>query len=269
MAYAPEDMKEKFGPPAPDVPSFHGAHSPSIRQATHQSFVRIMATNVLIPFYSTYGHTYQMAQAVEEGAESVSDTEVRLSRIPELQEAEDVLRQQDAYVQAQETMEDLPRTSLDDLRWADGIIWGSPTRFGNMTSQMKQFIDTAGPLWQEGALEDKAAGVFTSTATIHGGQETTILSSLVPLLHLGMVFVGTPYGQNPQIMTTDGVGGSPYGPSTMAGTDGTRQPVEEELQTARNLGSRVAKVAARLKDLPREVDGDRRETEEVESYEGE
>src|SRR5262249_43421131 len=101
----------------------------------------------------------------------------------------------------------------------------------------------------QGELEDKATGIFTSTATIHGGQETTILTALVPLIHLGMVFVGTPYGQNQQLLVTDGIGGSPYGPGTLAGTDGSRQPVEAELTTARNLGSRLARVAARLKDL--------------------
>jgi len=107
----------------------------------------------------------------------------------------------------------------------------------------------AGVLWLKGELEDKATGIFTSTATIHGGQETTILTALVPLIHLGMVFVGTPYGQNPQILVTDGIGGSPYGPGTLAGTDGSRQSVEAELTTARNLGSRLARVAGRLKDL--------------------
>ena len=137
----------------------------------------------------------------------------------------------------------------DDLRWAHGIAWGTPTRFGNMSAQMKQFIDTTGGLWLKGELEDKATGIFTSTATIHGGQETTILTALVPLIHLGMVFVGTPYGQNPQLLVTDGIGGSPYGPGTLAGTEGSRQPVEAELTTARNLGSRLARVAGRLKDL--------------------
>jgi hypothetical protein len=112
-----------------------------------------------------------------------------------------------------------------------------------MSAQMKQFIDTTGGLWLKGELEDKATGIFTSTATIHGGQETTILTALVPLIHLGMVFVGTPYGQNPQILVTDGIGGSPYGPGTLAGTDGSRQPVEAELTTARNLGSRLARVS--------------------------
>lgn len=208
-----------------------------------------MATNVLIAFYSTYGHTHAMAKAVREGAAGVDGADVRLRRIPELEQARQAMSGQDAYRQAQEAMADLPEVTHDDLRWADGIIWGTPTRYGNMTAQMKQFIDTTGPLWQNGELEDKATGIFTSTATIHGGQETTILTSLVPLIHLGMVFVGTPYGQNPQILTTDGIGGSPYGPATIAGSDGSRQPVDVELETARNLGSRVAKVAARLKGL--------------------
>src|SRR6516162_8522964 len=156
---------------------------------------------------------------------------------------------QDAYVQAQQKQADIPIVTHDDLRWAHGIAWGTPTRYGNMSAQMKQFVDATGSLWLKGELEDKATGIFTSTATIHGGQETTILTALCPLIHLGMVFVGTPYGQNPQILVTDGIGGSPYGPGTLAGTDGSRQPIEAELTTARNLGSRLARVAGRLKDL--------------------
>jgi NAD(P)H dehydrogenase (quinone) len=139
----------------------------------------------------------------------------------------------EAYVRAQQAQADIAMVTNDDLRWADGIAWGTPTRYGNMSAQMKQFIDTTGGLWLKGELEDKVTGIFTSTATIHGGQETTILTALVPLIHLGMVFVGTPYGQNPQILVTDGIGGSPYGPGTLAGTDGSRQPVEAELTTAR------------------------------------
>ncbi|CAN5665317.1 NAD(P)H:quinone oxidoreductase [soil metagenome] len=208
-----------------------------------------MAGNVLVVYYSTYGHTWKMAQSVEEGAKSVDGTEVRLRRIPELEEARKALSAQDFYVQVQEQMKDIPEVTHDDLRWADGIAWGIPTRYGNMPAQVKQFIDTTGALWQNGELEDKATGIFTSTATIHGGQESTILTSLVPLLHLGMIIVGTPYGQNPQIMTTEGIGGSPYGPGTLAGGDGSRQPVEDELTTARNLGSRLARVGARLKDM--------------------
>ena len=209
-----------------------------------------MAANVLVVYYSTYGHIYKMAQSVAEGAQSVAGTEVRLRRIPELEEARKALSAQEFYVQAQAQQASVPEVTQDDLRWADGIAWGTPTRFGNMTAQMKQFLDTLGGMWMKGELEDKATGIFISTATIHGGQEATILTSLVPLLHLGMVFVGTPYGQNPQILVTDGIGGSPYGPGTLAGGDGSRQPVESELQSARNLGSRIARVAGLLKPLP-------------------
>jgi NAD(P)H dehydrogenase (quinone) len=208
-----------------------------------------MTTNVLIAFYSTYGHIHRMAVAVAEGAQRVSEVTVRLRRIAELEEARRALSAQDAYVRAQQAQDDIPVVTHDDLRWADGIAWGTPTRYGNMSAQMKQFVDTTGGLWLKGELEDKATGIFTSTGTIHGGQETTILTALVPFIHLGMVFVGTPYGQNPQILVTDGIGGSPYGPGTLAGTDGSRQPVEAELTTARNLGGRLARVAGRLKDL--------------------
>jgi NAD(P)H dehydrogenase (quinone) len=208
-----------------------------------------MPTNVLVVYYSAYGHIHTMANSVVEGANGADDVEVRLRRVAELEEARKFLSQQPPYVTAQEKQADVPVATLDDLTWADGIIWGIPTRYGNMPAQMKQFIDTTGGLWAKGALEDRATGIFTSTGTIHGGQESTILTSLVPLLHLGMIFVGTPYGQNQQILTTDGIGGSPYGPGTMAGGDGSRQPVEPELLTARNLGRRVAEVAARLKSL--------------------
>jgi len=208
-----------------------------------------MPANILVVYYSAYGHVHRMAEAVAEGARGVPGADVRLRRIPELDEAARVLSTHTHYVAAQERQKDIPIVTHDDLRWADGICWGTPTRYGNMTAQMKQFIDTTGSLWLKGELENKAAGIFTSTATIHGGQETTIITSLVPLLHLGMVFVGTPYGENPQILVTDGIGGSPYGPGTLAGPDGSRQPVESELTTARNLGRRVARVAECLRVL--------------------
>jgi NAD(P)H dehydrogenase (quinone) len=206
-----------------------------------------MPTNVLVVYYSSYGHVFKLAQACEEGARSVTNTEVRLRKVPELPMAKEAMSRQPAYVSAQEAQADIPEVTHDDLRWADGICWGTPTRYGNMTAQMKQFIDTTGSLWLKGELEDKVAGVFVSTATIHGGQETTALTTMVPLIHLGMIIVGTPYGQNPQILVTDGIGGSPYGPGTLAGPDGSRQPVDSELTTARNLGARVARVAGRIK----------------------
>jgi NAD(P)H dehydrogenase (quinone) len=208
-----------------------------------------MPTNILVVYYSTYGHVFQMAQAVADGARSVKGADVRMRRVAELTEAKQKLSVQEGYRKAQELQKDVPEATLDDLRWADGICWGTPTRYGNMAAQMKQFIDSTGSLWLKGELEDKPAGIFVSTGTIHGGQETTVITSLVPLLHLGMLIVGTPYGQNPQILVTDGIGGSPYGPGTLAGSDGSRQPVESELTTARNLGTRVARVAERVKDL--------------------
>jgi NAD(P)H dehydrogenase (quinone) len=204
-------------------------------------------TRVLVAYYSSYGHTYALAQAVADGVNSVPGAEAVLRRVPELEDARKAMSSQDAYVEAQEQQQDVPEATLEDMRKADGYAFGTPTRYGNMAAQLKQFLDTTGGLWQEGVMEDRPAGIFTSTATTHGGQESTILTSLVPLLHLGMVFVGSPYSQNPAIMTDDAVGGSPYGPGTIAGPDGSREPVDAELETARNLGSRIARVAAALK----------------------
>lgn len=206
-----------------------------------------MSANVLVPFYSTFGHVHQMALAVADGARSVAGTEVKVRRIPELDSARQAMSGMEWYVKAQEAQADVPEVTHDDLRWADAIAWGTPTRYGNMSAQLKQFLDTCGGLWAKGELEDKAAGVFTSSANVGGGQETTILTTLVPLLHFGMVFVGSPYGQNPGISGVEGRGGSPYGPGTVAGGDGSRQPIEAELQTARNLGSRLALVGAAMK----------------------
>lgn len=208
-----------------------------------------MAARVLVVYYSSYGHIFRMAHDVVRGAESVEGTEVRLRRIPELEAARTAMSTQEWYVKAQEAQADVPEVTHDDLRWADGIVWGIPTRYGSMPAQVKQFIDTTGPLWAKGELEDKAVGIFTGSANVGGGQETTIITSLVPMLHLGMIFVGTPYGQNPALFGTEGRGGSPYGAGTLSGIDGSRQPSDVELITARNLGSRVAKVAGHLRPL--------------------
>ncbi|MGF1552957.1 MAG: NAD(P)H:quinone oxidoreductase [Paracoccaceae bacterium] len=205
-----------------------------------------MAT-VLIPVYSQYGHTTTLARAVAEGAEGTGGTEVRLRRIPEFTQLREMLAGNEGYEKAQADLDAFGEVTHDDLRWADGIVWGSPTRYGAMSAQMKAFIDTTAPLWLKGELEDKATGMFTSTGSIHGGQETTILTSLVPFIHLGMIFVGLKYSENPQLLTTEGEGGGPYGPATIAGGDGSRQPIENELASARSLGARVATVAAKLK----------------------
>jgi NAD(P)H dehydrogenase (quinone) len=193
-----------------------------------------MATKVLVVYYSLQGHVEALARAVAAGAESVRNSGVRLRRIPDFGDEKPVHRE-------------VEEATVDDLRWADGIAWGTPTRYGTMATPMKQFLDGLVDVWKRGELEDKPAGVFTSTASIHGGQESTILTTLVPLLHFGMIFVGTPYVQNPQIMTADAVGGSPYGPSTIAGPDGRRPVTEVDLLTARSLGVRLARVASALK----------------------
>ena len=206
-----------------------------------------MPANVLVSFYSTFGHVHQLANAVAEGARGVAGTEVRLRRVPELEAARTAMSGMEWYVKAQEAQAAIAEVSHDDLRWADAIAWGTPTRYGNMTAQLKQFLDSLGGLWAKGELEDKAAGVFTSSANIGGGQESTILTTFVPLLHFGMILVGSPYGQNPGIFGVEGRGGSPYGPGTVAGGDGSRQPIESELQTARNLGKRLAMVGAGLR----------------------
>lgn len=218
------------------------AHDSSLPTARQE----VASANIVIPYYSSYGHTHELAEAVKEGAADVG-ADVRLRRIPELDGAEAAMSGQATYDEAQAMMADVPRVIHDDLRWADGIIWGTPTRFGNMAAQVKQFIDTLGGMWFEGELEGKATGVFVSTGSIHGGHETTVLTSLVPLLHLGMVFVGVRYSTNPQIMTTEGVGGSPYGPSTMPRDEADDAPLEDELETGRSLGRRVARVGARLR----------------------
>jgi NAD(P)H dehydrogenase (quinone) len=193
-----------------------------------------MATRVLVLYYSLHGHVETLAHAVVAGAESVRNTSARLRRFPEI-----------GAPRARQNA--LDEATIDDLRWADGIAWGTPTRYGAMATPMKHFLDGMVDIWKSGELEDKPAAVFTSTASIHGGQESTILTTLVPLLHFGMIFVGTPYVQNPQIMTADAIGGSPYGPSTVAGPDGTRAVADVELVTARSLGIRLARVASAMK----------------------
>jgi NAD(P)H dehydrogenase (quinone) len=200
-----------------------------------------MATRVLVIYYSVSGHVAALARAIMGGAESVRNTEARLRRFPD--DAGPVHGAAKAMID-EPTVEE---ATVDDLRWADGIAWGTPTRYGTMATPMKRFLDGMMDVWKSGDLEDKPTGVFTSTASIHGGQESTILTTLVPLLHFGMLFIGTPYGQNPQIMTVDAIGGSPYGPSTLAGPDGRRPVADVELAIARSFGVRLARVASATK----------------------
>lgn len=199
---------------------------------------------VLIPFYSLYGHIYKMAQAVAEGAAQVEGAEVELRRVPETLPVE-VLEKMGA-VEAQKGMAHIPVCTADELAEADAIIFGTPTRFGNMCGQMRQFLDSTGKLWQSGALVGKVGSVFVSTATQHGGQESTILSFHITLLHQGMVVVGLPYTFQGQMRIDEITGGSPYGATTIAGGQGERMPSDNELEAAKFQGQHVGAIAKKL-----------------------
>jgi len=199
---------------------------------------------VLIVYYSMYGHVHRMAEAVAEGVREVKGAEAELKRVPETL-SEEVLKAMGA-LDVQKSLSRIPVCTVDELAAADAIIFGTPTRYGNMCGQMKQFIDATGRLWASGALVGKAAGVFTSSATQHGGQESTILSFHIPLLHLGMVVVGLPYSFQGQMRMDEITGGSPYGASTIAGGKGERMPSENELSAARFQGRWVTTIASKL-----------------------
>ena len=199
---------------------------------------------ILIVFYSTYGHVYKMAQAVAEGAKTVKGAEVEIRRVPETLPQE-VLQKMGA-LEAQKAFSQVPQCAVDDLTKADAVIFGTPTRFGNMCGQMRQFLDATGQLWANGSLVGKVGSVFTSTATQHGGQESTILTFHVTLLHHGFVVVGLPYAFQGQMRIDEITGGSPYGASTIAGGDGSRMPSENELEAARFQGKHVAGIASKL-----------------------
>lgn len=201
---------------------------------------------ILIVYYSMYGHVLQLARAVEQGAKSVPGAEVLLRRVKEFPEVEASTAGNDAVKKVREDQKDIPFATLDDLRAADAVLFGSPTRYGNMSAQLKAFVDSTAPLWLKGELEGKPTGVFTSTGSTHGGQETTLLTMMVPLLHLGMVIVGVPYS-HPRMIHTEARGGTPYGATTIAGARGELQPTEEDLDIAAALGKRVAEFAKKLR----------------------
>ncbi|GJD49204.1 NAD(P)H dehydrogenase (quinone) [Methylobacterium crusticola] len=194
---------------------------------------------VLVLYYSTYGHIEQMASAVAEGAREAG-AEVVVKRVPELVPDEAARKAHYKLDQA------APIATVDELPSYDAIIFGTPTRYGNMAAQMKNFIDQTGALWAKGALVGKVGSVFTATASQHGGQESTILSFHTVLLHQGMVVVGLPYSFQGQLGTTEVMGNSPYGASTIAGGDGSRQPSAVELEGARYQGRHVAGIARKL-----------------------
>ena len=201
---------------------------------------------VLIVYYSLYGHVQQLARAVEEGAKSVAGADVLLRRVAEFPEVEQATAGSDTVRNVREQAKNVPLATHDDLRAADAVIFGSPTRYGNMAAQMKAFIDTTAPLWSKGEMEGKVGAAFTSTATTHGGQESTLLSMMNPMLHLGMIIMGVPYS-TPGMLHTDGRGSSPYGASVVAGGRGELPPAQEDLEVGRALGRRVAETAKKLR----------------------
>jgi len=199
---------------------------------------------VLIVYYSMYGNVYKMANVVGEGVRQVKGAEPIVRTVKELI-PDSVIQSREDLRRGREMQKDVPLVTQDDFRRADAVIFGTPTRFGNVSAQLKNQIDQLSNLWFKGELEGKPAGVFVSTASLHGGQETTILTLLAPLLHLGFIIVGVPYSVQ-ELFTTKG-GGSPYGPGHIAGQDGQRPLDEEEKAICRALGKRVAEVAMKLR----------------------
>lgn len=228
--------------------------------------------NVLIVYFSAYGHIHRMAEAAAKGVRDAGHV-ARLARIPEFRSEDNITalldhpsRRQgradeglsgtfrvgarwEKYEAAQREQAGIPEATTDDLRWADGVVWGFPTYYGSMPAQVKSFLDMSGSVCASGEMEGKPTGVMTSAGSIHTGHEATILTSIVPLLHFGFIYVGLPYSQNPEYLTADAVGGSPYGPSTLAGPDSSRTPDERELTMAGRLGARVARFAEAVKGI--------------------
>ncbi len=203
-----------------------------------------MSTKIKVIFHSLYGHTYQLAEPIAEGARSVPGVEAEVLQVAETL-PDEVLAKMGA-IDAKKTFAHVPVAKPADLTDADGLIFGTGTRFGSASAQLQTFFDSTGGLWAKGALIGKAGGLFVSTATQHGGQESTLLSMSTFLLHHGMVVVGVPYAA-PELSHLDTItGGSPYGSGVIAGTDGSRQPSDNELAIARFQGKHTAEIAAKL-----------------------
>lgn len=203
------------------------------------------ATKVQVVFYSAYGHVYRMAEAVADGASKVAGVDVSLWQVPELMPEEALLKS--GAKQARALFSKVPLAVPAQLVEADAILFGTPTRFGMMAAQMRNFLDQTGSLWAKGALVGKVGSVFGSTGTQHGGQETTLTSFHATLLHHGMIVVGVPYSCQELVNMGEITGGTPYGATTIAGGDGSRQPSANELAIARFQGRHVAEIARRLK----------------------
>ncbi|MFA6989637.1 MAG: NAD(P)H:quinone oxidoreductase [Candidatus Gastranaerophilaceae bacterium] len=198
---------------------------------------------ILVVYYSMYGNTFELAQKVVDGAKSVEGAQVDLKQVPDLLPKE-VIEGDSNIQKAKDKQKEIPVISPFELADYDAIIWGTPTRFGNMCSQMKNFIDQTGSLWLKGKLENKITGVFTSTASLHGGQETTILTFLTPLIHLGMIIVGVPYSV-PELLTTK-TGGTPYGPTHVAGANSNLPLTNDEAKIGYAFGKRIAEITKKF-----------------------
>lgn len=201
---------------------------------------------ILTVFHSVYGHVFELARAVSEGAQSVAGVQGVLRRVQEFDAVNAWIDTNPTARRARELQQEIPVCTLDDLRQADGLLIGSSGRYGNMSAQMKFFIDSTAALWLEGAMEGKPAGVFTASGTTHGGQEVALLTMMIPLLQLGMIIVGVPFS-TPGMFHSEARGGTPYGASTIAGIRDELSPTVEDLAIARAQGRRVAEVALKLR----------------------
>ncbi len=199
---------------------------------------------ILVVYYSMYGNVFKLAQAVAEGAKQVEGAEVSLKTVPELV-FDQLIEKNPPAKKSKQDQKDIPVANMNDLAESDAVIFGSPTRFGNMCAQLRQYLDQTGALWQKGALIGKPAGFFCSTSTMHGGQETTLVSMMLTAIHHGMLIVGIPYSEQ-KLLTSKG-GGSPYGAGSVSGALADQPPTEDNLYLAKALGKRVAEIAKKLK----------------------
>lgn len=227
------------------MPSHPHVNRETYGMPKERSCLWVKRVKVAVIFYSLYGNTAQLARAVADGAVEVG-AELRLRQVEELISPE-VIAKNPRIAETKRELSSIPFATNDDLVWADGVLFGSPTRYGSMCAQLKQFIDHTAKLWLSGKLVGKVAGVFCSTSTLHGGQETTLLSMMLPLFHLGFIVHGLPYAEAEQMSMQEIHGGSPYGASAVSGPDADRPPSEIDLTLARALGRRVALAAGKLR----------------------
>lgn len=198
---------------------------------------------ILIVYYSMYGNTFELANHILEGCRSVEGAEVELKQVPDLL-SEELIEKAPRIKEAKEKQKHIPLANPQEIGDYDAIIWGTPTRYGNVCAQVRNFMDQTGGLWLQGKLENKVSGVFVSTSSIHGGQETTLLSAIQPLIHMGMIVVGVPYSV-PELMTTVS-GGTPYGPSHIAGLKADTTITQDEAAIAKAFGKRIAEITKKI-----------------------